>query len=249
MNKITITNRYTDEVIFESEENTIKSAVTEAVNKGVSLSDADLRGANLYEVNLRGADLRGADLRGADLRVADLHGADLRGADLCRATLYYADLRGANLYEVNLRGANLYYADLYGADLYMANLSAAHLYGAYIFEAKSAPFISLACPSEGSFIGWKKVSGKLVMLEIPEDAKRSSATTNKCRCDKAKVLSITDLDGSNPIDEIVNTDYYPNIAYKVGELVYPDSFDENRWNECSHGIHFFIDKQEAINYC
>ena len=22
----------------------------------------------------------------------------------------------------------------------------------------------------------------------------------------------------------------------------------NRWNECSHGIHFFINKQEAINY-
>lgn len=27
-----------------------------------------------------------------------------------------------------------------------------------------------------------------------------------------------------------------------------DSFDEDRWNECSHGIHFFINKQEAIDY-
>lgn len=32
------------------------------------------------------------------------------------------------------------------------------------------------------------------------------------------------------------------------KLVFPDSFDENRWKECSHGIHFFIDKDEAINY-
>lgn len=23
---------------------------------------------------------------------------------------------------------------------------------------------------------------------------------------------------------------------------------KNRWNECSHGIHFFINKDEAINY-
>lgn len=33
-----------------------------------------------------------------------------------------------------------------------------------------------------------------------------------------------------------------------GETVVPDSFDEDRWNECSNGIHFFITKQEAIDY-
>ena len=31
-------------------------------------------------------------------------------------------------------------------------------------------------------------------------------------------------------------------------MVYPDAFDEDRFNECSNGIHFFIDKQLAINY-
>ena len=35
--------------------------------------------------------------------------------------------------------------------------------------------------------------------------------------------------------------------YKVGEMVYPDSFNEDRWNECSNGIHFFINKQDAIS--
>ena len=35
------------------------------------------------------------------------------------------------------------------------------------------------------------------------------------------------------------------INYEIFSNVY---FDENRWNECSHGIHFFIDKQEAISY-
>ena len=36
--------------------------------------------------------------------------------------------------------------------------------------------------------------------------------------------------------------------YKVGEMAYPDKFDDNRWNECSNGIHFFINKQDAIDY-
>lgn len=126
--------------------------------------------------------------------------------------------------------------------------SGANLRGANLFYVKNVQYIPFACPSDGAFIAWKKVEGKLVKLYIPEDAKRSSATTNKCRCDKAKVLSITDLEGNNPIDEVLNTAQNHQVLYKVGEMVYPDSFDEDRWNECSHGIHFFINKQEAINY-
>ena len=88
----------------------------------------------------------------------------------------------------------------------------------------------------------------LVMLEIPEDARRCSCTSQKCRCDKAKVLGITNLDTNESVSEIKNTSYFPAVTYVVGEMVYPDSFDENRWNECSHGIHFFINKQNAIDY-
>ena len=129
-----------------------------------------------------------------------------------------------------------------------ADLGGAYLRGANLSDAKEVPYIPLACPSDGAFIGWKKVHGKLVKLQIPDDARRCSATTQKCRCDKALVLAITDLDGSNPIEEIENTAQAHNVTYKVGELVLPDSFDEDRWNECSHGIHFFINKQDAIDY-
>jgi hypothetical protein len=139
-------------------------------------------------------------------------------------------------------------AYLRDADLGGADLRGADLCGAYLRGAENIPFIPLACPSDGAFIGWKKVHGKLVKLEIPEDAQRCSCTSQKCRCSKAKVLAITDYDGSNPINEILNTRQSVDLLYKVGEMVYPDSFDENRWNECSHGIHFFINKQDAINY-
>ena len=104
------------------------------------------------------------------------------------------------------------------------------------------------CPSDGAFVGWKKVENKLVKLLILEDSKRSSATTMKCRCDKAEVLAITSLDQKEKYDSVVNKNYNPYISYKVGEVVYPDKFDEDRWNECSNGIHFFINKQDAIDY-
>lgn len=166
----------------------------------------------------------------------------LRMADLYGANLYGANLRGANLRRADLCRADLRRADLYGADLRRADL-----YGADFRDAKNVPFIPLACPSDGSFIGWKKIKGCLVKLLIPEDAKRSSAATNKCRCDKAKVLEIIDLTTKEHLDEIINEEY-TKCVFRVGEMVYPDKFDENRWNECSYGIHFFINKQEAVGY-
>jgi hypothetical protein len=80
-----IKNRFTGNVIFAGEFDSMKALVLAAFTSG-----ANLRGADLYGANLRGADLRGADLYGADLGDADLYGADLYGANLRGA-----DLRGA----------------------------------------------------------------------------------------------------------------------------------------------------------
>mgnify|MGYP003317274559 CR=1 FL=1 len=228
--KIEIKNKWTGSVLFEleKEDNTIKDTLIEAVKHNANLCGADLSGANLF---------------GANLSWAILCDADLRGANLCGANLCGADLRNANLSGANLSGANLC-----GADLSYANLRDANLRDADLRGVKEVPYIPMNCPSDGTFIGWKKVNNHLIQLEIPEDAKRSSATTMKCRCDKAKVLKIVNLDTNKVIDEITNIAYYQNTVYKVGEMVYPDSFDEDRWNECSHGIHFFVNKQEAIDY-
>ena len=157
-------------------------------------------------------------------------------------------LNGASLYGASLDGASLDGASLNGASLDGASLYRASLYRASLYRALDIPYIPLACPSDGAFVGWKKVDNKLIQLLIPEDAKRSSATTNKCRCSKAKVLSITSLDRESAYESVVNRSYNPHVEYKVGEIVFPDSFDENRWDECSNGIHFFINKQDAINY-
>ena len=199
------------------------------------------------------ADLRGANLSGADLFRADLRGANLSGANLHRACLYGADLREADLSLVNLNGSDLREADLrraylYGADLSEVNICGADLREANLCAAKNVPAIPYSCPDTGSFIGWKKASGKIVCLEIPEDAKRLSATGRKCRCDKAKVLNITELDGSSCELTEVPSNFDRFFIYRVGEIVSVDHFDENRWKECSRGIHFFINRMEAVDY-
>lgn len=199
--------------------------------------------ANLSRANLSDADLRDVNLGRANLTGVNLSDADLRYANLSGANLRYANLGGANLIDANLGGANLKHATL-GGD----NFSCANLNDADLRDAKNIPYIPLECPSEGSFIGWKKINKTLIKLEIPEDARRSSATTKKCRCDKAKVLDFYDLNSNElNIDKIINHRYI-TCEYRKGEMVYPDYFDENRWNECSHGIHFFINKQDAIDY-
>ena len=106
----------------------------------------------------------------------------------------------------------------------------------------------MACPEEGSFIGFKKCKDdKIVKLEILSDAKRSSATCRKCRCDKAKVLSITDINGLQEFDEATSR-HDLTFIYKVGEIVSVDNLNEDRWDECASGIHFFITRQEAVEY-
>ena len=211
------------------------------------LSGADLGGANLYLANLHKADLYGAnlhkaDLYGANLRGANLHLADLSGADLRLADLYKADLGVANLYKADLSGA-----DLGGADLYLADLGGADLYLADLHGAKNLNF-PIACPEKGMFTAFKKARGYIIELEIPSDALRSSSTTRKCRCSKAKVVSITNLDGTPSDVKSVASCHDSKFIYNLGETVEVPDFDTNRWNECATGIHFFITRQEAIDY-
>jgi len=144
-----------------------------------------------------------------------------------------ADLSGANLFGANLSGA-----DLSGANLFGASLSRAK-------NAERAQAQTYICP-EGSIIGWKKARTNggdmcIVKLRIPEEAKRSNSTGRKCRAEFADVLEI--IGGDKAYSDRDNA-----FVYEVGKRMVPDSFDDNRWDECSHGIHFFITRIEAENY-
>ena len=136
------------------------------------------------------ADLTGADLRNVNLTYADLSCAHLINTNLSGANLSDANLSDTELWSADLSGADLEYADLSGADLRNVNLWNANLQHANLENIKTNMYTigyNLACPEEGSFIGYKKANRCIIKLLILEDSKRSSATTSKCRCDKAKV--------------------------------------------------------------
>lgn len=226
---------------------------------GTNFSRMNLSGANLSGVDLSEANFSGSILSGANFSGANLSGVNFNGAFLYGANLSEADLCGANLSEANFRWADFRLADFYEANLYKADLREADLCGAKLYKAKNIPsyICPINCPQEGSFIGFKQAYSiidtfkiykrVIVKLRIPDDAKRSSATTRKCRCDKAEVISITSLDGDTEFEEACSS-YDNTFIYKKGEIVSVDNFDEDRWNECSTGIHFFITREEAVNY-
>ena len=182
----------------------------------------------------------------ADLSGADLSGANLSGANLFRANLSWADLSRANLSVANLTRANLFRANLYGANLREANLYGANLYGAYLYGAENIPDYVYArtsiVPDTGSFIGWKRCrDGVIVKLQIPASAKRSNATGRKCRASSAKVLAVYGA-------EYGVSQFKSTVEYHKGKIVVPDKWEEDRWQECAGGIHFFITRYEAENY-
>jgi hypothetical protein len=217
------------------------------------LSGVNLRYVNLRDVNLRGINLSGADLSGADLRDVNLRYADLSGVNLSGAYLSDVNLRGVNLRGADLSGVNLSGTDLRGVNLKDVNLSGVNLSGAYlrgvnlsgIKDADKMQDILIShtsiCP-EGTIIGWKKCRNNVIVkLEIPAEAKRSNATGRKCRAEYAKVLEVIGA-------EVGISQHNLSVVYKAGEIIYPDKWDEDRWNECSHGIHFFITRLEAEKY-
>ena len=210
------------EIIFESPGNYVYSNKKYVELNFYNLRDADLSGANLRDANLCYANLRDADLSGADLSYANLSGADLRGANLCGADLSYADLHGANLSGADLRGANLSGADLDKNEL--------------IRKGKII---------DKEIIVYKKCQGKIVELELQKGSIVFSINNYKCRTNKAKVISI---DGNKSKGTSIESNHDSTFVYKVGKIVEVKDFDLMYNVECSTGIHFFFNREDAEKY-
>lgn len=228
-----------------------------AIFDGQCLKNLSLRGANLvlacfYDTDLSGADLTDTNLDRAYFRNVKMIEADLVNAFCAYVCFDNVDFTYASVVKSDLSRSIFSHCDFTDADFYDAIL-----HDVTFCDIKNPPKyledITRVCPKEGvSFIGWKRCGEYIVKLMIPGDAKRSNGVSRKCRCSKAKVLSIEDEDGHicNMIS-VQNGIFNVNVKrtiYTVGEMVYADSFDNDRWNECSHGIHFFMTREEAVNY-
>ena len=175
-----------------------------------------------------------ADLARADLARANLAGANLARANLARANLAFANLAGANLARANLARANLA-----GANLAGANLSGADLADADSDADTKWPGFQLP---EGDLVVWKKLAHGLARLRIPAAAARTATPVGrKCRAEWAEVMALVDCGEVG-----YSTGNAPVLAeYRVGAVVRPDSYDPDFRVECSHGIHFYLTREEA----
>ena len=162
------------------------------------------------------------DVEGWEDMRADLNYADLSGANLSNANLNYANLSNADLSNANLSGANLNYADLSGAK------------GALIEFRKGKMLTE-------DVIGYKKCRDDVIVkLLIPRGAIVFSINGNKCRTNKAKVLEI---EGAT---RAISQHKY--MSYYVGDEFTVYDFNCEYNVECAPGIHFFMTKEEAVNY-
>ena len=136
-----------------------------------------------------------------------------------------------------------------------------HGYSRY-HECEVYPPVPFVCPEEGEFIGYKvvleffdpddekKYAYRILKLIVPGDARRSSGFEKKCRCSKAMPIELYDLEGNVVKPEGELCSYYNPIdfTYTLGEMAYPDWFDEDRYLECSNGLHFFMSFDEAVDF-
>lgn len=211
----------------------------------------NLKNTTFENLDLTGMDLSNIDFEWSDFRNVRLSHVNFENSNLSNVFLENADLSNSNFKNCIMHGANLRYTnleniDLSGADIYCANLEEAKMDG--IKTDENTKHYKMVCPETGAFLGWKTCfNTRLVRLLIPADARRTSSTMNTCRCDKAKVLSITDPEEKEKFDEAIS--YVDGeFIYRVGEMAYAKGFNPDRWRDSTGGIHFFMTKEEALSY-
>jgi uncharacterized protein YjbI with pentapeptide repeats len=232
-----------------------------------NLINLDFRGKELNSADFSHTYISGCNFSGAELRYANFEGAEIRDSRFSNANLYSAKLSSSRFMSCQLNGAKLGEACMYECTLGYCNLKGAKIdagtdfHGANMIEVKHMPYIPMVCPEEGQFIGWKKCrvsvgvgenayKDVIVKLLIPARARRSSGFSRKCRASEAIVLAIQDINGRDLGTDIVAVSKHDShFGYRVGETVTPAApFFTDRWIECAPGIHFFMNRREAVLY-
>ena len=195
----------------------VNTMFTDTVFNNCSMNNIDFRGAVINSCQFKGCGMNKSVFSNSYIRSTEIHDCDFTGCDFSQAIFF----------------------DMYS-------------------DCQDVmPFIPLKCPETGSFIGYKKalvdmnLDGEytwvIVKLRIPEDAKRTSGFSRKCRCSKAEVLEITKPSGAR-VNRPAFSMYNYNFTYRVGDIITEEEFCEDRYRECAQGIHFFITRKEAENY-
>lgn len=235
-----------------------------------SFKEKNLSKLSIINRNLRCVDFSEAECVGTKFINCWLDNADFEDANLTSAEFYTCSaldvvFTDANLTSAYFAGTNLKTMAVSGANLKDVQFKDCFLLRVWFDTAENVPenVMPIVCPEVGSFRAFKKViypvfpfhtgnrawKSAVAEIEIPEHAKRTSATTNKCRCSEAKVIRYWTLDHKPLNIHVTHSQHDADFTYVKGATVKPEEeFDTNRWEECTSGIHFFLTFDSAANY-
>ena len=214
----------------------------------------DMRHCVIKGLDLAGRDLTGIDFRRSTFEGCDLHGTDFSGSEMDNIAFYDNDLVGMKLCGCKARGCSFRFQDMTDIDLSGANIYSSVLEDALnqdkVITDDETKWYKMRCPEEGeAFIAWTCCTDlRVVMMLVPRDAKRCMATMETGRVSKVKVLKITSIDETENYTWAQST-VDPDFYYEVGKWLEPaNGFQEDRWKDSSPGIHFFLDRQQCVDY-
>lgn len=267
----------------------LKFYASQARMKGVNISghgrrffDSDFSVAKIEDSFFIGTDFRNCDLSGAKFYnvsfkdsciyriITDVTGfvnCDFTNAYMNEFTFDTCVFEQCNFTRCNMESITFKDCTFIGCDFKDADLPP-FFKPLQMSNCKNVPYMPMACPEEGEFVGYKIASDDritsyytfiihpyenlasanvLVTLKIPADAKRSSAGGRKCRCNKAEVIEIEHVTTHENLS-VAYSKHDTRFEYHIGEEISEPNFNENRWGECSEGIHFFVNRKEALQY-
>lgn len=244
-------NKYvpSEEKRYVKDEKELKSILSS--RKGDEM--LDLEQCIFKKQDLSGWDMKNLNLRRASFQECNLNGTDFSNSMMDHVAFYDCDIKNMKLNNTLCRGASFRGNDMEGIDLSGANIYAAVLEDATnqdkVITDENTKWYEMKCPEEGPFIAWKCCTDlRVVMMLVPADAKRCMATMETGRVSKVKVLSIKSIDETESFEWAQST-VDPDFYYEVGKWLEPaNGFQEDRWKDSSPGIHFFLDRQQCVDY-
>lgn len=98
----------------------------------------------------------------------------------------------------------------------------------------------------------EQIATAIATLVIPKGVARYGNRHSKCRCQYAIVREITPIpgymyDASLDTHLVYRSIFDRRVKYEVGKTIRPDAFDLVP-GECSNGIHYFYDINDAMEY-
>lgn len=217
-------------------------------------------------------DFRNIKVKGGTHNYKDYSGGDFTGAELCDMKFYQCDFRGVKFTGIKLE--RVYFIEClfdtikifsgtwllpFVEEGVRAWYETKKMYDGYFCVTIRPKNIYFPVETDGTeLIGYKKIYVPtlkrntyiiaIAKLCIPAYADRIVYSGGKCRASCAQVLEIIGLDKKRYEGGV--SAYYnnPQAIYRVGYMVYADSFDTDPFDICSHGIHFFLSRQEAEEY-